>query len=835
MTSALNQPLQAEIELLSVQSGDLDNLAIRLGGEEDFQRVGADRTFFLTKIKFDVVQRNDGSAYVKLSTTDVVSEPFMDFVVEARWPRGRILREFTVLVDPPVLSDEKPAPIQQAAVTPTPAASARPSSRPAPIRQRAQLAPEITRDGALTYGPVKYNDTLWVIASRMRPNESVTVNQMMMALVRNNPNAFYNGNVNQLKAGYVLRIDDLSSLTALNVAKADTMVERQRVEWQARKSGKLMRQIDSPVGGQVAREGSAGTATGQSADQARLKLVAPGSESGGSGSGGEEVTQLKQDLLLAAEALDANRQETEELKSRLTQMEEQLEAMQRLIMLKDDEMLALQSRAGQQPAVAEKLVIEETVAEPETPEQAMAEILEQEGGQDVVTEAEQSAPVPVQAPVPEEEGLLDNPLVLYGGLGALLLLVIAAVLQRRKKMQDGFEESILNVDGGDDALGATPESMTQGGESSMVSDFAMSEMSGMSGIQADAAEVDPISEADVYLAYGRHQQAEDILREALEKEPGRNELKLKMLEVYFAAKNRDSFELSAQEFHETLNDESDPMWSKVVTMGAQLCPGSDLFSDSSAEALQDEFSNDPGAADEDLLDFDFDLDSSADAGEMEPGAEADVFAELEAANSDIDAAQSADDDTGLDFDLDIGAADAPVSEVDEPEEAKDSDNGLDFDVSTLDFDLNDSFGLTEEDIGETPEELVVEGAEDNSLDIDLGDFGDDSAEVDALLDTEQDNAIELDVDDLTSEERDLVTGSNEESDEELGDELSDELDDEFGDVFGDVDEVGTKLDLARAYVDMGDSDGARSILDEVLEEGDDAQKQLAQELLEKMG
>jgi len=232
MNSALNQPLDAEIELLSVQSGDLDNLAVTLGSTEDFARVGADRAFFLTKIVFSVEKKPNGTPYIKLITTDRVTEPFLDFVVEARWPRGRVLREFTVLVDPPVLSDEAPAPIQQAGVQAAPApkpiaaAPAAPTAaaRQAPMVERARLEPVLKRNGELSYGPVKRNDTLWEIANRMRPDESITVNQMMVALVRNNPNAFYNGNVNQLKAGYVLRVEDPSTVTALSVAVADAVV-----------------------------------------------------------------------------------------------------------------------------------------------------------------------------------------------------------------------------------------------------------------------------------------------------------------------------------------------------------------------------------------------------------------------------------------------------------------------------------------------------------------------------------------------------------------------------------------------------------------------------------
>jgi len=801
MNSALNQPLDAQIELLSVKKGDLNNLTVKLGSAEDFQRVGADRAFFLTKINFEVVRRKNGTAYVQLSTTNTITEPFLDFVVEARWPRGRILREFTVLVDPPVLSDEAPAPVQQAAVTTQQAAPAR-AERPAPIPSRAAMAPVSRQPGELTYGPVQYNDTLYEIANQMRPS-GISVDQMMLALVLNNPNAFYGDNVNQLKAGYVLRIDDVNTLSAFSVAEANAEINRQHSEWRARKSGRLVRQADASTGGQVAR--GEGTGAGSAGDQASLKLVAPGSKGAGSGAGDENVDRLREDLLLAAEALDANRQETDELKARLAEMEEQLESMQRLIMLKDDEMQALQAQAGIEPEPAEAEMPMEAVPE----EEVMAEVLSEEG-----VEAEASADAPAEeeavvepAPAPPapapvvEPSLLDDPIVLYGGLGVLLLLIIAVVIQRRRKMQDGFEESILNVGGGDDSAGATAESMS-GGESSMVSDFAMSEMSGMSGIESDAADVDPISEADVYLAYGRHQQAEDILREALEKEPDRHEIKLKMLEVFFAAKDRESFEQQAQELHDALGDESDPMWAKAVTMGTQLCPGSDLFGGDSVEALKEDLNEAVGTGDDDLLDFDFDIDAdNLDADVATGDAKSDeMFAELEEAVTSDDTVvketpAAVDNDNSLDFDMDMDVDAEPKKDV----SAKDSDDGsLDFDVSSLDFDLD-------ADAVVDSETVAASTSEDSSLDFDLG-------EIDEAVITE------------------APTGDTEITDAEieglgeLGDELSD-------DAFGEVDEIGTKLDLAKAYVDMGDADGARSILEEVIEEGDAAQKKQAEELL----
>jgi len=697
-----------------------------------------------------------------------------------------------------VLSDETPAPVQQAAVT-TQTTSA-PATRPAPIPSRAAMAPVSRQPGELTYGPVQYNDTLYEIANQMRPS-GISVDQMMLALVLNNPNAFYGDNVNQLKAGYVLRVDDVNDLSAFSVAEANAEINRQHSAWRARKSGKLVPQADAATGGRVARGDDTGT--DRAGDQASLKLVAPGFKGAGSGAGDESVNQLREDLLLAAEALDANRQETDELKSRLTEMEEQLEAMQRLIMLKDDEMQALQAQAVIEPEPTEaEMPTSELVIE----EEAMAEeALSEEEGVEVEASAEEetvaeSEPV-AAAPTPvAEPGLLDDPVVMYGGLGVLLLLIIAAVIQRRRKMQDGFEESILNVGGMDDNAGATAESMN-GGESSMVSDFAMSEMSGMSNIESDAADVDPISEADVYLAYGRHQQAEDILREALKNEPDRHEIKLKMLEVFFAAKDRESFEQQAQELHDALGDESDPMWAKTVTMGTQLCPGSDLFGGDSSAALKEDLEEGVDAGDDDLLDFDFDLDADAATGDAKTD---EMFAELETATNDDTVVKKApaaiDDDNSLDFDMDSDVS----AETKKDTSTKDGDDtSLDFDVSSLDFNLDT-------DSVSDSETTTASADADSSLDFDLGDI---------------DEAVVTEVtEDPVS---DTETGDGVENAGELGDELSD-------DTFGEVDEIGTKLDLAKAYVDMGDADGARSILEEVMEEGDSAQKKQAEELLSQI-
>jgi pilus assembly protein FimV len=235
-------------------------------------------------------------------------------------------------------------------------------------------------------------------------------------------------------------------------------------------------------------------------------------------------------------------------------------------------------------------------------------------------------------------------------------------------------------------------------------------------------------------------------------------------------------------------------------MGAQLCPGNELFGGTSAESLQEELAGGVEDNDEDLLDFDFDLDST---------------------DMEAPAATETAEDTGLDFDLDaeMAATEAPAEEpvVAAAAEESSADNGLDFDVSSLDFNLDEGGAAEATDTAEAVAE------EEGGLDFDLEGLGSGTAESEAAAEEPA-----LDMGDLSMEEPAAAESAETESLGDLGDELGD-------DAFGEVDEVGTKLDLAKAYVDMGDGDGARSILDEVLEEGDDAQKQQAQELLAQIG
>jgi len=858
MRSSLNQPLDAEIDIHSAQPGDLDGFAVRLASVEDFARVNVERSVFLTQIQFKLQVRGDGSAYIHLTTRQNVTEPYLDFLIEARWPRGRALKEYTVLVDPPVLTAETPAPVEQATTAPVFSEPAQPKVRrpairpaepveqpvepfreepvqqqqvakrpPAPPVRREFPAEERVPEGDVDYGRVKRGDTLYEIARDTRP-EGVSVNQMMLAYLRDNPEAFIGGNINRLKAGYVLRIKDASTIADVSKTTAASQVREQNLAWREGRSTRLVKQVEpeggderlsslrdelsdtSPEAGE--KESSAEPATKTEGPKVVLAKKASDAQEGSAGSSDkqdDEAGQVKEDLLVAGDELDKTQQETKLLDERMAELDEQLQSMQRLIMLKDEELLTLQNQ--QAGGKVDEAV---TKAKEDAKKQAAAKKPEPE-------------PKKEESLIPDE--LLSDP-ILLGLAGLLVVAVVGWLVVRRRRMHGGFEESILNVGAGGGAAVAD-----EGGpESAMVSDFVMSDMP--AGAQIDASEVDAISEADVYLAYGRHQQAEDILRQALDKAPNQLDLHAKMLEVYHAAKNADAFEEQARMLYEKIGgDTSNSYWSDIEPLGREICPHSELFGGGGgAAADMDMGGSDLGgvsADEEDLLDFDFNEDTGID--------------DLTAAGSD-----SGSDDGGLDFDMssldfdmdESSSEEAPAapamsmeaeeSAIDFAEEpAAEADSGLDFDLSFGDDDAQSEPEESAIDMDMDTTELEA----DNSIDFDSGSF---EMESDESISVEDDSPLELSMDDGDSSASEFSLEMDQGADIVQLDTGSDEIDldgelDE--DIFSNVDEVGTKLDLAKAYVDMGDSDGARSILDEVLEEGDDSQKQQAEELLQQMG
>ncbi|UCE89819.1 MAG: hypothetical protein JSW10_03035 [Pseudomonadota bacterium] len=469
------------------------------------------------------------------------------------------------------------------------------------------------------------------------------------------------------------------------------------------------------------------------------------------------------------------------------------------------------------------------------------------------TEAAIEAPVP---PQPEPEGgimdtvfgvlggitafvagivtaLVSSPLLLAAvGVGVIVLVLLLVLLRRRRAAEPQSAESILMGAPGpsteEESIG-TPAA-TEGGrsqeESSFLSDFAIS---GMNAIQTEDTEVDPLTEADVFMAYGRYEAAEERLTDAIKSEPARKELKLKLIELYYTTKNKASFEAAAAELYAALGDgaASDPMWGKVTGMGAELASDNPMFGGTGAPAATPPAAAAPAPSESGTMSTSEIMDIGLDTGvfqatepgpataEAAPGGiseeldfsldtaagggEATTQVDLEA--GDMAAQQSSE---ALDFNLDLGDIETPAEKT-EPASAEGGD--LSFDLGELSIDTGADTGTEEQDEG--------------ALDFDL-DLGGGAAETE---------------DEAGQHTTQVNLGSP--LDLESTADLSQELDLGGGDM-GSIDEasvsdeVGTKLDLAKAYIDMGDPDGARSILDEVLAEGDTSQKQEAEQLLQQI-
>lgn len=787
-------------------------------------------------------------------------------------------------------------------------------------------APEM--GGDLDYGITTKNDNLWNIASKMRPSEDVSIYQVMMALVQANPDAFVEGNIHRLKVGHVLRIDDPSLLTAMSKQQAANEYQLQTRQWDEFRQAAagsveqqpvIATQVESETA--VAEPASKGELTLATPESTDLKAGTGVSEDAIS----NDLATLKAELAQMRDQASAAHGQNETLNSRIRELENQLADMQRTISIKDDELAALQkqlSDTNQQPvAEAEPTpaaVVEPPKAEPEsvveTPvaeaqpemaaEKAATEMVEETKPvveQEAVTETpvqiaeriareEKAKPVPVKKPAPaKEEGIMDTVMgilgeagtvvsnigaaiggVLGGGMtmyiviaAAVLILFASLIVVKRRKQGENFQESILKGSPSSSPAGSDVPSadLATSEESSFLSDFAVS---GAGAIQTEDSEVDPLTEADVFMAYGRYEAAEERLQEAIQSEPDRQELKLKLLELYNTTQNTTAFESTAEDIYASLGGDTvgNSTWDKVVALGKQLLPGNPLFSSDGTTVETDAIvtPQERGAelTDSQVMDIgletgafdtkDFNATDFATDTEASSSDDFDFNLDMgEPASADTAKAETSDDSSSMDFDLDLGESPA--------EDSSDDMSSMDFDLnlgetpagtasddaSSLEFDLD----LDES----TPESASVETSSDDlsSMEFDL-DLGESTAEVeDTGLDfnMDMDSAVSEDTSNALEEtdstmmmdigeglELDLDSGSSANSGAmDLGLDASDATD---FDMPVEGDEVGTKLDLAKAYIDMGDPEGARSILDEVLDEGNDQQKAEAEQLMQQI-
>jgi len=911
--SSLNQPLDADIEILSLRDTALDEIAVKLASPEAYAKVGLERPFFLTQLKFTPDRKPGGKAYIHVSSEQAVKEPFVDFLVEINWPAGHLLREYTLLLDPPVfLGEEAPsvaAPVAGAqAAQPASAAPSSPLASRAPTAVAGGAQPASGPAGELSYGPVNRADTLWSIARKLRP-DSATVDQVMVALLKANPEAFYHHNVNYLKAGYILRISDPEAISSVDREAAARLVREQNVQWQEARSGQAARATLRPLGVSGAAS-TAGTANQREA-QPRLKLVAPGAANNGvalrgvadkteSGAPARATLEsMRKQLALAQETSEVSRQENAELKDRLAALEKQINSMQRLMTLRGDTMAALQSNAAaNQAASGQGTAPEEATGKAAAPGVA-SKPETTPAQQPAVPASAAGAVVPAPAPAPKEapgllSGLLTDPLLLGGATALILLILVLAWIILRRRQANGTEdfEDIEQPDEprGEDAMAGQQteakatnhvpeEAVASVAETGIQVENLVDEDTGFDStvdvFDAEEDEIDTLAEADVYLAYRRFDKAEELLKSALSQEPGRRDYVMKLLEVYAASENTEAFVQQAEALAADPEGTADESWDKVVSMGRVLAADHPLFVDSEAAGDADSTGKMDSVSDTQDTLPDIDLDPLATDNEVSGDEQTDIAREAFARLDDEDAqtavpvtdqaSEQETEDSGteidapLDFDLnelrnnetaeELGIAE--TSADNEGLESIDTDTDADEISSTDDAVLADEDSseetLTEHVAGEdevlpaVPEaqgglesvaEELRQTTQELSADISTGDnvlsfsLDEHPADTDAGVGSEEAEALGGEL------EADIDWLANISEDDNLDAELAD-LDSESELISGE-DEISTKLDLARAYIDMGDQASARGILDEVLQEGSDDQKGEAEDLIRQI-
>jgi pilus assembly protein FimV len=382
--SKLNQPLDAEIPILQGTAGEAEGLLVQMAAAEDFDRVGLNRSRLSVPLEFTIVKGSRGDAVIKVTSKEIIREPFLDFLVEANWPKGRLLREYTVLLDPPVMApatgsavaaapktperaptqvvpESKPKPAAPpksapVAVAPAPSRPAETQSRPAAAPKRAVSGNEYT---------VEEGDTLSGIARTVRPDEATNINQLMLAMLKQNPNAFFKENINSLKRGAILRIPTADEVKAVGSAsEAAAQVHAQIEDWRGGLAAKPTLVADTGTPAEPKAPAATGKPTPASTTPAKpkadsLELVPPKAgkdtlamaDRPGSG-GSNTANELKSELSRTKEALTSREQEANELKSRVKELEETKNKSDRMITLQKSEIADLQNKLAQLQADA---------------------------------------------------------------------------------------------------------------------------------------------------------------------------------------------------------------------------------------------------------------------------------------------------------------------------------------------------------------------------------------------------------------------------------------------------------------------------------------------------
>nr|WP_093106532.1 FimV/HubP family polar landmark protein [Variovorax sp. CF079] len=620
--SALGEPLRAEIEVTEITAAEADGLKVRIAPADAFNAAGVPYNPALADVRTNLQRRADGRYVVRLSSNRMLSEPFIDLLLEATWNSGRVVRDYTVLLDPPKSrTATAAAPIAPAAPQITapsqrtaPAVVQAPARRERPAPAAAAPAAPTQADSAVRTGSgdqqvtVQPGDTASKIAGAYK-SADVSLDQMLVALLRANPDAFIGGNVNRIKAGAVLDVPGAAQASSVPAPEA-----RSTVTAQSRDFGEYRRRLaenapasrvaeaDRQASGKLQANVEDRNAASAAAD--KLKITQGGAVAG---------RQTEEQLAKARQAQDSSTR-VAELSKNISELNKLQAASGSPTTAGSTAPAAAPAPVAPAPSAAAPAATPPTTgstpaptaaapaaspaipalpaavapaataaaeapatppAATTTPPEAAASAAAPAAVPAPAAAAKPKPPAPAPAPVERSffDELLDNPIML--GAAALIALLVGFLLYRvlgrkRRDANDSvFLESRIPKDSFFGASGG--ESVdTKNRGNSVVSSLSYSPS------QLDAGDVDPVAEADVYLAYGRDLQAEEILREALRVNPERTAIHLKLLEIHAKRRDLRAYEALASDVHK-LTGGTGADWNRVIELGKDLDPGNPLY------------------------------------------------------------------------------------------------------------------------------------------------------------------------------------------------------------------------------------------------------------------
>lgn len=821
--SALGEPLRAEIDLPQITPAEAETLKATTATPEVFRAQGMEYTPTMNSLQVQLQRRADGSAVLRLSSDRPVNDPFVDIVLDASWGSGRLVRSYTMLFDPPALRRPAPAVTAAPQITPPaprteapPAVAGRPSSA-APATPRAAAAPRpAPAEGAVT---VQAGDTAGRIANANRP-AGISLDQMLVAMQRANPDAFIQGNINRIKAGAVLQMPDQAAAQATPSGEA-----RQILAAQSRDFGAFRRKLaeSAPSATVASAERSAKGSVQTRVEDSKPATAAP-----------DKLTLSKGSVQgqKAAEDQLAKDKQASDASARMAELSKNISDLNKLgaASAAAPSTPAAPAAAPAAPAASAPVQVAvsgvpATPAAPEAPPvaaaseaiaSASAEASAAPAASDAAPAAPPAAPaskpivLPTPAPVAEPgflDGLMDDPMIPLagGGLLALLLGYGAYRMVQRRRNNAGVDSSFLESRIQPDSFfGASGGQRVDTANSEMTTGSSMA----YSPSQLDAGgDVDPVAEADVYLAYGRDLQAEEILKEAIRHNPARVSVHVKLAEIYAKRQDRKALESVAGEVFKLTQGEG-PDWARIVDLGRGIEPENPLYQPGGRPGLpEDENPSIPGAfvstftgapaASAALppdLDLDLDLDLPDDALTDAPPAPPGGFAAAAAAAV-------------------AGSAAAATPQRMEPI------------LSADDFDLPD---LTADASWNAPAPAARTAAPNDELTMaPTGPM--------PLADAQDSGPMDFDLGelslDLTAPSKPMAAPSREAEIPTAAVPISED----DGSAAAQDDPLATKLALAEEFNAIGDTDGARTLIEEVVAESSGALRTRAQRMLAELG